>query len=389
LPRPTCPRCRRPTPFCFCARIPSVDNRTPVVVVQHTKERSHPHGTLRIASLGLTNLSVLEAHPEVPPTVLPARCALLFPGDTSSALETLPPAERPGALMLVDGTWSQARKIVRLNPWIAALPRVRLDPSAPSNYRIRREPRPNYISTIESLVAALEILEPDTEGLRGLLDAFDGMVDDVLAHIAALGRSPRRRGSVRERRTHLTPIRDSWDRLVVIHGEGIRVAEDPTVRRVLVWGATRVAESARFFRMVRHQQPLGDTRLGHMRLTEAQFAEHGEEEAAVARSWRDWSRADDVYLAWSTQAFELVARLAGRPIVGLEPLKQLVNRGVGETPGSLTDVARALDVEVPPATHPGRIGEWIATMEALAAVLAARAVAKDESLRSRPLPPRP
>ena len=55
--------------------------------------------------------------------------------------------------MVVDGTWSQAKKVVRENPLLSSLPRYAFQPPAPSEYRIRREPQENYVSTIEALPA--------------------------------------------------------------------------------------------------------------------------------------------------------------------------------------------------------------------------------------------
>ena len=71
----------------------------------------------------------------------------------------------PAHLIALDGTWSHARKLYVQNPWLHALPHYRIDPSAPSNYRIRREPSPSHLSTLESVLAALRSLEPETEGL--------------------------------------------------------------------------------------------------------------------------------------------------------------------------------------------------------------------------------
>jgi DTW domain-containing protein YfiP len=87
------------------------------------------------------------------------------------------------------GPWGQASKLYRENGWLAALPHYALSPSEPSRYRIRREPRPNFISTIEAVVAALRILEPATEGLDALLTAFDEMID---AQVVYAHRAPRR-----------------------------------------------------------------------------------------------------------------------------------------------------------------------------------------------------
>lgn len=179
--RPTCYRCMRPEASCVCDLVRAVDNRTRVMIVQHGAERRHPFGTVRLARVGLRNAEVYVAHRDdagrnhCPPRTLPG-AALLFPGPGSTRLDLLP--EPPRSLVVLDGTWSTAGKLRRDNPWLQALPLVSLAPAQPGRYRIRRAPRPAVqLSTIEAIVAALQTIEPDTPGLSGLLEAFDGMID--------------------------------------------------------------------------------------------------------------------------------------------------------------------------------------------------------------------
>jgi DTW domain-containing protein YfiP len=182
--RPTCYRCWRPTIACICADVVGVGNRTPVVIVQHPRERRHPFGTVRILRLGLRRVdvhvasSLFSERAECPPCAPPG-AALLFPGPESMPLHECAP---PTALVVVDGTWPTARKLVRDNAWLQELPRVRLCPTAPGRYRIRRAPRPAFqLSTVEAVVAALRILEPDTHGFDDLLAAFDRMIERQIA----------------------------------------------------------------------------------------------------------------------------------------------------------------------------------------------------------------
>jgi DTW domain-containing protein YfiP len=184
IARPTCYRCDRPTIACICGDVVTVGNRTPVVIVQHPRERRHPFGTVRIARLGLRRVDVHVASSVftdrvVCPPCAPPGAALLFPGDDATPLHE---SAAPSALVVVDGTWPTARRLVRDNAWLQQLPRVRLSPTAPGRYRIRRAPRPAFqLSTIEAVVAALRILEPDTDGLDALLAAFDRMIERQIA----------------------------------------------------------------------------------------------------------------------------------------------------------------------------------------------------------------
>jgi len=182
--RPTCYRCLRPERCCLCALIQPVDNQTPVVVVQHPRERRHPFGTVRLARLSLRRVEVhvasrnRQGHTRCPPCAPPGSM-LLYPTPEATPLDALPTP--PTALVVVDGTWSTAHKLVRDNPWLEALPPVRLAPTRPGRYRIRKAPRPGVqLSTIEAITMALRTLEPDNQELGRLLEAFDGMVEHQL-----------------------------------------------------------------------------------------------------------------------------------------------------------------------------------------------------------------
>ena len=179
--RPTCYRCMRPEPSCVCALVRPVDNRTRVLVVQHGAERRHPFGTARLARLGLRNAEVYVASRDdanrnhCPPRELPG-AVLLYPSPGAVRLDLLP--EPPPTLVVLDGTWSTAAKLRRDNAWLQALPTVALAPAQPGRYRIRRAPKPAVqLSTLEAIVAALQTIEPETPGLGGLIEAFDGMID--------------------------------------------------------------------------------------------------------------------------------------------------------------------------------------------------------------------
>jgi DTW domain-containing protein YfiP len=192
--RPTCYRCYKPSTFCLCGRIRPIANRTRITILQHPRERFHAVGTARIARLGLTNAELLLPRGAAERSLevrvdLPAGTGLLFPREGARDLAELGEGERPPGLVILDGTWSQARGLYRHNPWLSSLPHYSLSPAEPTRYRIRKAPRRSYVSTIEAIVQALQLLEPETVGADGLIDVFDEMIDaqEIYSH-----RAPRR-----------------------------------------------------------------------------------------------------------------------------------------------------------------------------------------------------
>jgi hypothetical protein len=179
--RLNCYRCFKPQMGCICGTIERVANRTGITILQHPRERFHPIGTVRIARLALVNVRVEPCAPWLDGFAiqarLPDRAALLYPAGGACDLATLPAAERPRHLVLIDGTWFHAKKMYDAHHWLHALPALSLAPAEPSRYRLRRAAQPHYVATIEAIAYALRLLEPQTPGIDGLLRSFATMID--------------------------------------------------------------------------------------------------------------------------------------------------------------------------------------------------------------------
>jgi hypothetical protein len=277
-PRVRCYRCWRPAALCFCADLPRIDTRTAIVVLQHPHERTHPFGTARLCTLSLPNCRLHVAHPDrsgslLCPVAVPAGAAVLYPHPHAQDLGEVPASERPPALVVLDGTWAHARRLYRHNPWLSALRHVRLCPAQPSRYRIRREPRPECVSTVEAVVAALQILEPDTRGLEPLLAAFEQMIDRQIAQLDRVechGRSK----AARARPSRRLPPELAAKNVIVVYAETSRPGGDPAAGREIVqWTAARLRTGEALDLLVR---PAGDPppadHLRHMGLTETALA---------------------------------------------------------------------------------------------------------------------
>ncbi|MGV8844799.1 MAG: tRNA-uridine aminocarboxypropyltransferase [Pseudomonas sp.] len=189
MSRPHCARCVRPLSHCLCALIPLLNSRTRVLILQHPSEVKHALNTARLAALGLRNaqLRVGECFTELPTLLAPAgyQACLLFPGEGAQSLPDFAAQAGGQPLLLVvpDGTWRKARKLLHCNPLLAALPRVSLPAGLASRYRLRKAPRADALSTIEAITGALEVLEAPAS-FAALLKPFEALID---GQIAAMG----------------------------------------------------------------------------------------------------------------------------------------------------------------------------------------------------------
>ncbi|MBI4858844.1 MAG: DTW domain-containing protein [Candidatus Riflebacteria bacterium] len=192
-PRIYCYRCRKPDLLCICADVTPVPTRFGIVILQHPQESRRTISTARIVSLSLTGARLFVGLDFAGCTALHSHLAaapgpvyLVYP--ERGALDVVDVMAREhgwpdGAptFVIIDGTWAQARKIKNQNPCLDRFERVSLSPGAPSRYRIRRQPRGHYLSTVEASVLLLSRLEGSEEAFRPLLEVFDRMIDRQLS----------------------------------------------------------------------------------------------------------------------------------------------------------------------------------------------------------------
>ncbi len=100
-------------------------------------------------------------------------------------------------IVVLDGTWEQAKSLWWRNPWLLKLARVELHPTAPSIYgRLRREPHRKCVSTLEAIANVLDERGEDPEIAANLRSAMRTMVQrarDASARGPKQGKRPRRR----------------------------------------------------------------------------------------------------------------------------------------------------------------------------------------------------
>lgn len=250
----------RPQKLCFCDSIPSVDNQTQVVILQHRRERSHPFNTARIVRHGLKRCQLLANHTSLlaqhfEGVQLGPRAGLLYPSSDASLLTELPREAVPESLVILDGTWHHTKTMLRDIPRLRELPRYCLAPTAPGRYRIRREPNAQALSTLEATVAALQQIEPNTAGLDLLLDAFDRMIVDQLQNKQSNWRNNTFRRSDAPNIPRV--LTGELDNIVVAYGEREQGSREACKRictgRVMpvYWTAIRLVSGERFHCVIR------------------------------------------------------------------------------------------------------------------------------------------
>lgn len=197
-PEEICGRCGKIKPLCFCESLGVFSNQRPVLILQHPQEPDKHLGSARLAHLILKNsilktclstpsLSAALGREENPDSWIvlhlgsqakfqeaaksKERSGILF-FDKKNEAVSMPPSSVRG-LVILDGTWSQAKTLWWRNPWLLKLKRAVLLPRESSMYgKLRREPRRECLSTIESIAAALDAVGEEKEIGSELRSAF-------------------------------------------------------------------------------------------------------------------------------------------------------------------------------------------------------------------------
>jgi DTW domain-containing protein YfiP len=197
------PRCGKPRWACVCDRVTPLSPRTRVVILQHPQEDDVVLGTARIVTSAIASAKIVVglswpsleaalgeavdrsawasvyAH-KIPDEAKNREGAIVM--DRHGALTSA----RPSGIVLLDGTWSQAKTLWWRNPWLLKLGRIALRPRQPSIYgKMRREPRREHVSTLEAVGAALTGLGEDPAIEAELTRLMRTMVQRVRDHESA------------------------------------------------------------------------------------------------------------------------------------------------------------------------------------------------------------
>jgi DTW domain-containing protein YfiP len=173
----------------------------------HPNERRRGIGSGRMTSLCIENSLLIEGfdftHESRVNRLIEddtLHCLLLFPGtdaislnelDTQKREQIFPTGKMP-MVFVIDGTWHEAKKMVKLSTNLQQLPTISFTPRVSSRFRVRKQPRSNCYATIEAVHQVLSLLDEDRDEARrpydNLIEVFDYMVERQLAY----GRKPPR-----------------------------------------------------------------------------------------------------------------------------------------------------------------------------------------------------
>jgi len=201
-----CLRCRRRLLTCVCSYLKPFETKSRFIILMHPMEyKKEKVGTGRFSHLILKNSEILVDvsfdenirlkellnDPEY-------ETFLLYPGHQTLDLgtdELKSKLVKKSQFIVIDGTWPCAKKMMKLSKCLHSLPRVSFSSERISEFKVKHQPLPGCLSTVESIHQVIKDLnrmhiEETSNQHENLMDVFRQTVSQQLQ----LAQDPERKG---------------------------------------------------------------------------------------------------------------------------------------------------------------------------------------------------
>ncbi len=184
-----CTRCHRPFTQCMCGKILPLSPVTKIAILQHPQEQLKLLNSATLAHLALmgsilrVGLSWKNLEQVLGEDLNTDTWAVLFLKgikEPSRKIELfspknllLPISTRFAGLVVIDGSWKQAKAMWWRNPWVLRLNRITLNPDHPS---LRGQSKRHGLATIEAIALALDCLGEDVAIGKSLRKQFEELI---------------------------------------------------------------------------------------------------------------------------------------------------------------------------------------------------------------------
>ncbi len=190
--REKCYRCYRPISSCMCPHVKPIETKTKFVLLMHPKEfQKVKNGTGHMTHVSLPNSELyvgvdFRDHKRVNAILKDTNnlCYVLYPGDDSHNLneEKIETNGKQVVIFIIDATWSTALKLLKVSTNLQSLSKLSFTHTKSSQFQIKEQPADYCLSTIESTLTILELLNIhgmeniEAKKLESFLDPFKAMI---------------------------------------------------------------------------------------------------------------------------------------------------------------------------------------------------------------------
>ena len=165
--REKCYKCYRPQSSCMCKYIEPFETETKFIILMHPKEfKKVKNNTGHFTHQSLKNSELFigidfSNHNRINEIISSHESFILFPSEDAINLSKENPktkTDKKMAIFLIDSTWACTRKMFTQSKNLQKLKHMSFETSRVSQYQIKEQPQENYLSTIESTLVVLELL---------------------------------------------------------------------------------------------------------------------------------------------------------------------------------------------------------------------------------------
>lgn len=202
-----CLICRRRLRTCVCSHLKPFDTQTRFIILMHPMEfKKEKVGTGRFSHLILKNSQIIvDISFDQNVEFLKAlhdpnyESFVLYPGDETINISEPEAAQKlqgkKKQFIVIDGTWPCAKKMMKLTKSLHPVPRVSFDSNRISEFKVKHQPLPGCLSTVESLHQVL--LDLNRIGLEKTLGQEENLMDvfrETVKQQMDLAADPERQG---------------------------------------------------------------------------------------------------------------------------------------------------------------------------------------------------
>ena len=164
--REKCYKCYRPKSSCMCDFCADIATETKFVILMHPKEfKKVKNNTGHFTHLSLRNSELFigidfSDNKRINEIIASHESYILFPSKDALNLTQQKPvhSKKPLALFLIDSTWACTKKMFTQSKNLQKLKHMSFTTQKTSEYQIKEQPDKRYLSTIESTLVVLELL---------------------------------------------------------------------------------------------------------------------------------------------------------------------------------------------------------------------------------------
>ena len=177
----------------MCKYINKIQTNTQFIILMHPKEfRKTKNGTGHFTHLSLPNSSIFigidfSNHEKINNIINDKNnnCYILYPGNNTIKLnnQSIKEKNKNNVIFIIDSTWACSVKMLRVSQNLHNLPRVSFEHDKVSQFKIKEQPNKYCLSTIESTLCVLELLNKHNiedikeDDFKGFLEPFTKMVE--------------------------------------------------------------------------------------------------------------------------------------------------------------------------------------------------------------------